>query len=294
MIVRSPAELLSEMTGKYYSSLTSGEFTKDYPQWDKLEEIPIDIIGHLRYDTIYSLSLEPVMRPREDINDETWRSVDYHYSIYREKLPSDRKVLSDGLVRFSLKSYRAASFVLHNILRRKPQMYWLSQRARVVDCNEVAKVAEDHVILNPPEFLLRPVSVPLNHGTQPLYLFVYPLPVSVLETMSWTQSRTHFWSLNESGQPELPEEEYEQWGVPTLEPSIKGPILLSSWTEEIYDAMRDWQVVRGFDPTTSNFARHMGYPELEIVGEERVKSRFEDVTERANGKKSGHGRDLSR
>ena len=51
-----------------------------------------------------------------------------------------------------------------------------------------------------------------------------------------------------------------------------------TWPSHVYTAIRNWQVARGFDPTTADFARSCGYPELDIlIDNEAAESRFEEV-----------------
>ncbi|KAK7023398.1 hypothetical protein VNI00_016813 [Paramarasmius palmivorus] len=278
-IKRSVTELLTRRADSYCLPSLDGfdpHAPEDFPRWNVLEEFPMEVIGHLRYDTIYSPLLEPVMR---------WPKENWHPMHQQSLHPGT--ILSNGLTWFKLDPYDEVILQSFGILTAGLWEIWLSQCTRVFDCHEETKTAQNYFFLNPPMFLLRSVSVPLKQDSEsrPLYLFVYPPPVSMLDTMLWAQghARTHFWSLDESGQPELPEEEYEQWGIPTLKLSLDSAsersMFLCSWPNEIYTAMYDWQVARGFDPTTSDFARHMKYPELEIIGENKTKCRFEDVTE---------------
>ncbi|KAK7029579.1 hypothetical protein VNI00_014456 [Paramarasmius palmivorus] len=106
--------------------------------------------------------------------------------------------------------------------------------------------------------------------------------MSVTEIESWGENRTYFWSLDENGQSEMTEEECSQWMVPKLvtkvdflfEPKVR------TWPSYVYTAIRDWQVARGFDPTTADFARSLGHPELDIlIDNETMGSRFEEVHE---------------
>ncbi|KAK7045526.1 hypothetical protein VNI00_007358 [Paramarasmius palmivorus] len=84
------------------------------------------------------------------------------------------------------------------------------------------------------------------------------------EVVSWSEGQTHFWSLDENGQSEMTEDELEQWGVPKLAP-LTPFFRVISWDSSIYTTLYDWQIACGFDPNTADFARHLGYPELEIL-----------------------------
>jgi hypothetical protein len=113
----------------------------------------------------------------------------------------------------------------------------------------------------------------------PIYLFIYPLPMTVSGIKSWEENRTHFWSLDENGRSEMTEEECRRWGVPELD--ANGWYYdrdMYTWPSHVYPAIRNWQVARGFDPTTADFARSLGLPEWEIlIDNEAARSRFEEV-----------------
>ncbi|KAK7040230.1 hypothetical protein VNI00_010036 [Paramarasmius palmivorus] len=101
--------------------------------------------------------------------------------------------------------------------------------------------------------------------------------MSVSELMEWKKgnTRTYFWSLDEDGHSKMSMEECRQWGVPELESwHAKGPLLFS-WPSDVYTALRKWQVARGFDPSTTDFAQSLGFPELEILGANTNRNRDE-------------------
>ncbi|KAI3602739.1 hypothetical protein WG66_008033 [Moniliophthora roreri] len=59
---------------------------------------------------------------------------------------------------------------------------------------------------------------------------------------------------------------------------------LHSWPSYIYDAIRDWHIARGFNPTTPGFARHMECPKLEAIRKESTEvEQFEFVDAEAGG-----------
>jgi hypothetical protein len=81
-----------------------------------------------------------------------------------------------------------------------------------------------------------------------------------------------YWSQDPSGQSIISPEEQKILGLPeiTLEEKMK----LNSWPEEAYDYIRQYQEIKGFNPDTTDFARSMGLPILEVVTDE---GRFEVV-----------------
>ncbi|KAL0566181.1 hypothetical protein V5O48_015836 [Marasmius crinis-equi] len=93
----------------------------------------------------------------------------------------------------------------------------------------------------------------------------------------------HYWSLDESGRTPLGAVECYYFGLPRRfrpsQPLVEGYhtpkahrpkskhhySLQYSWDKKAYKAIREYQVARGFDPTTSDFARHLGYPIYKVV-----------------------------
>jgi len=46
------------------------------------------------------------------------------------------------------------------------------------------------------------------------------------------------------------------------------------WSQAAYSAIHQLHVFKGFDPTTTDFARSLGFPILNVVGDE---ARFEEI-----------------
>ncbi|KAK7016207.1 hypothetical protein VNI00_018959 [Paramarasmius palmivorus] len=142
------------------------------------------------------------------------------------------------------------------------------------------------VVVDPPIFNL---STPwFRHQQYPfalenlpsIYLFIYPPPLSISECILWEKghTKTHFWSLDENGRSEMSKEERRQWEIPELALSFRWDYVhLRSWPTYTYTALRKWQVARGFEPTTADWAQSHGYLELEIIGGKTEEARFEGV-----------------
>ncbi|KAK7051658.1 hypothetical protein VNI00_004637 [Paramarasmius palmivorus] len=66
----------------------------------------------------------------------------------------------------------------------------------------------------------------------------------------------------------MSKDDLRHWGVPELAPFIRSHRSVNSfsWPSYVYTVIREWQVARGFDPGTADFARSLGYPEFEILG----------------------------
>ncbi|KAK7056665.1 hypothetical protein VNI00_002382 [Paramarasmius palmivorus] len=108
------------------------------------------------------------------------------------------------------------------------------------------------------------------------------------ELIPWLDGTTpaYFWSFDETGQTCLSEDECEEWGIPEIKPKCIEPLLLR-WPAEVYQALHDWQVVQGFDPTTADFARHLGFLEYEILSSAwKTQSRIQEIQEEKTDKNS--------
>ncbi|KAJ8092451.1 hypothetical protein PM082_023704 [Marasmius tenuissimus] len=95
---------------------------------------------------------------------------------------------------------------------------------------------------------------------QPIYLFIHPPPLSnLLPDGRWyTTTSFHYWSFHESGQPPLTPEICHTLGLPTKLQCRKS-FISSSWPTNRYKLLHQYLVPRGFDPTTTDFARHLEY-----------------------------------
>ncbi|ESK82519.1 hypothetical protein Moror_14386 [Moniliophthora roreri MCA 2997] len=267
------------------------QLTIDHPYlgdlWRNLpHHLPIDIIGGLRFDTVYSPSLEPVARwPPEAPELRKWRDVDGFAEETR---------IDGGLTRFKLigrggKVHLKAAFDWETFWKG-----WLSQSSRVFNPLKTTGHQESFFVVDPPWTLrLQPTQQEYEaYGglpaffdlcdavdeTQPIYLFLYPPPMSISEPISWIDGRTHFWSFDEYGRSRIPKEEWARRGIPILAPYTDPYILLRSCPTHIYSALRNWQIARGFDPSTADWARECGYPEYEIIGAKKD-DRFEEIPE---------------
>ncbi|KAG7097976.1 hypothetical protein E1B28_005285 [Marasmius oreades] len=101
----------------------------------------------------------------------------------------------------------------------------------------------------------------------PIYLFVLPIYRS--------SSIPYFWSHSETGQTRIPRKMCKRLGLPTkLSVHIDSPFRYS-WPTETYREIHRWQVLRGFDPRTTSFARYLGSPVYDII--HRKSSQFEEL-----------------
>ncbi|KAJ8092688.1 hypothetical protein PM082_007017 [Marasmius tenuissimus] len=88
---------------------------------------------------------------------------------------------------------------------------------------------------------------------QPIYLFFRPHFRNLLDGET---SSLHYWSFQESGQPPLSPELCHKLGLPTELKLCDTRLASHSWRTHIYKLIHQYQLLRGFDPTTTNFSRH--------------------------------------
>ncbi|ESK82522.1 hypothetical protein Moror_14389 [Moniliophthora roreri MCA 2997] len=257
------------------------------PLWrNPPHHLPISIIGGLRFDTVYSPSLEPVAKwPPEAPGLWKWWDVDGFAEETR---------IDGGLTRFKLIDQGGKVSLRAEFDRRETfRNGWFTQSSHVFDLLKTTGHQESFFVVDPPWPQLRSTqqeytaydgppapSDPCSavEESQPIYLFLHPPPMTVSEFISWIGGHTHFWSFDEDGRSRIPEDEWARWGIPILTPYTNSSILLYSWPTHIYSALRNWQIARGSDPSTADWARERGYPEFEIVGAKKD-GRLKEISE---------------
>ncbi|KAI3621216.1 hypothetical protein WG66_014496 [Moniliophthora roreri] len=121
--------------------------------------------------------------------------------------------------------------------------------------------------LNPTLYTHEKENADITSNTHIPYLFVRPIPrLSDDETTwrSWAES-TYFWSLDPSGQEEMSESTKVFLGLPSFKTRID--FRCKSWNIETYKVIKRYQGFKGFDPTTTDYARSLGYPLIQVVGD---------------------------
>ncbi|KAK1220283.1 hypothetical protein PQX77_016961 [Marasmius sp. AFHP31] len=95
-----------------------------------------------------------------------------------------------------------------------------------------------------------------RQSQQPIYLFLHPPPPN--QPCGKTSS-LHFWSFHEDGQNPFPPDICNNFGLPTTLEYTDLGYYSSSWPTKSYKQLDEYQHLRGFDPTTTKFAQHLGY-----------------------------------
>ncbi|KAK7021346.1 hypothetical protein VNI00_017449 [Paramarasmius palmivorus] len=193
----------------------------------------------------------------------------------------DRRVLEGGSTRFSLNYGKLQSeglgFLYTAIVELEKA--WLSQAHHVFsaegDIEHRCLLAMFHAIL---DFVDEPVSqaddTDESAATQ-IYLFVRAPPKWIKEIDVWLTGPVSFWTFDENGATQMSELTRKRLRLPQVV-SGSGRVRIWSWPKYVYDALHAWQVARGFDPATIDFARSLGYPIFEPIAPRESQS---DVTE---------------
>ncbi|KAK1216169.1 hypothetical protein PQX77_021222 [Marasmius sp. AFHP31] len=215
----------------------------------------------LRPTVISTLTNAPIA-----VTNNTWTSL--------ANSLSDQKVLGNGLTRFTL----AGGGILWLKWNRDARGAWMAQAWSVFGARGIS-MEEDlsvyHLAL-PCAVLYGdlPYSEARRQSQQLIFLFVRPPPFDLDYGRS---SCVHFWSFDEDGQSPLSSNLCEDFGLPTTF-SIPHFSESCSWSNDAYNSLRQYQLLRGFVPSTTDFARSLGV-EQNIFHPLRDSNRFAQVNQ---------------
>ncbi|KAK1234263.1 hypothetical protein PQX77_002538, partial [Marasmius sp. AFHP31] len=183
-------------------------------------------------------------------NNATWMS--FHGTL------SDQKLLADGMAKFTL----AGEDYLWLGWNWDARWVWMAQAWSVFGAHGIS-MEEDlsvyHLVL--PRTSLEgylSYSPARRRSRQPIYLFVQPPPFN---RDAGDTSSVHFWSFDEDGHSPLSHNLCLHFGLPTTF-SISQISESYSWSNNAYDSLRQYQLLRGFDPSTTDVARSLGYENI--------------------------------
>ncbi|KAK1221226.1 hypothetical protein PQX77_015968 [Marasmius sp. AFHP31] len=168
---------------------------------------------------------------------------------------SDRKLLADGMTRFTL----AGGDIFELEWNGDVERAWMAQAWSVFGARGIS-MEEDLSVFN----LLFPYASLFGElsdsetrlrSQQPIYLFVQPLP---FDLRRGNTSPVHFWSFDEEGHSPLSDDLCQDFGLPTTL-RIYQHFYSYSWSNDAYDFLRQYQLLRGFDPSTTDFARSLAF-----------------------------------
>ncbi|KAK1234943.1 hypothetical protein PQX77_001843, partial [Marasmius sp. AFHP31] len=192
----------------------------------------------------------------------------------REDTLKERTCLENGLTRFRLDG-DGWVWLRSN---RNAEKAWLSQAWSVFHARGVSldNDLKDFHLVSPEAWLAgsldnSPSKCQLRHQ-QPIFLFIYPLPPHLHDGKT---SSLHHWSFHEDGHPRISPESCFHLGLPVKLGYNNWGCRSHSWPTDRYKPLHQYQIARGFDPTTAHFAKHLGYGH--IFQPLNDADRFEDV-----------------
>ncbi|KAJ8087467.1 hypothetical protein PM082_006297 [Marasmius tenuissimus] len=179
----------------------------------------------------------------------------------------ERKVLENGLTRFRLDEDDLDWFSLE--LNEDVEEAWLSHSSNIFHSRGI--LLEDDLsvykLVHPKVFLLgflnETPSKTQQRRQQPIYFFIHS-PLRHL--LDYKTLHHHFWSFHEDGQHRLLPESCRNFGLPyqlELE-AMSWRSCSNSWSTSSYQLIRRYHTLRSFDPTTPDFARHLGYGDYDF------------------------------
>ncbi|KAL0566911.1 hypothetical protein V5O48_015086 [Marasmius crinis-equi] len=198
-----------------------------------------------------------------------WRTS-YHY-VPSDGGRVDQTEMANGTIRGYPYSHR--------------YMSWLAQAPHIFDVLGIQRDTREDFVLSYGAVHLNPSPV-FPSGRQdvglplPYYLFIRPPPFhpdGCPDTVTWTRSSGEelcFWSFDSTGQSPL--SDGAKFGLPFFVPSA-GDFEYIRWKADVYDLIRQWQELKGFDSSTVDFARSLGASIYEVLPGGREEGRFEEV-----------------
>ncbi|KAG7097654.1 hypothetical protein E1B28_004983 [Marasmius oreades] len=195
---------------------------------------------------------------------------------------ASRVVMPDGRTRFLL-SQKDSCFQLYSNPISDNECAWLAQSSSVFHKHKISwhedlsqyKFIKPYIRLRG-TFERSEIKRQRRLDGPPIYFLLDPLHLFPVLKMGSAVS-PHTWSFDKNGRTPIPHHHCKYLGLPT---ELKVEELLTSykysWPTETYETIHRWQIARGFDPTTTDFARYLGCPIYEATPTESV--RFEELS----------------
>ncbi|KAK7060846.1 hypothetical protein VNI00_000579 [Paramarasmius palmivorus] len=148
---------------------------------------------------------------------------------------------------------------------------WLSQAHRIFDEDSSEEIhscflasfyaklslkADQEAVSDPSPSSLDSSSFNSTLAHPAVYLFIQPPPTRFSEVDNWTNRSISFWTFDANGATQISEHERKRLRLPNVV-LMHAEVSFFSWPKYVYDALHTWQVARGFDPATSDFARSL-------------------------------------
>ncbi|KAL0565709.1 hypothetical protein V5O48_016312 [Marasmius crinis-equi] len=177
------------------------------------------------------------------------------------------------MTRFTLENFQTSISIWWNDVKSKE--IWVSQAWSVFDAigvsldDDLDEYRLYAAVLHLEGDLSQSASDCQLRRQQPIYLFV-----------GRRNFKSYFWSLDADGRSSLSTDICCQLGLPAVleEKTYYGAYI---WRNETYKAIYQYQIERGFDPTTTDFAQALGYPVYRIVPDDPAQFKeFEEPKEK--------------
>ncbi|KAL0574291.1 hypothetical protein V5O48_007667 [Marasmius crinis-equi] len=175
----------------------------------------------------------------------------------------ERTELPDGVTRFTLSNRRQKQLYLSN---SDGWSAWTAQASSVFYAHGVpleGDLCEYRLILPylSGGLMSSKAKQRIRKQFSPIYLFIPPSSTSTL------------WSFDLDGRIPISKDLCRYLGLPVR---LRPNHWEYSGEASTYQRLRDYQAARGFDPTTTDFARQLGYPIYDVV-DQPLPSRFEEL-----------------
>ncbi|KAK1217884.1 hypothetical protein PQX77_019453, partial [Marasmius sp. AFHP31] len=172
----------------------------------------------------------------------------------------DGRLLKNGLTRFTLANGGSDLQLEWN---RDAHHAWMSQALSVFHARGISLESDLGIykVEWPSAYLYKDAedseALQRRWTQRSTYLFVRSPPLDLYEGGT---SVVHFWSFDEDGQSPLSDDECDDFGLPIeLDFWFNHDEYCSYyWSNNNYRRIHQYQVLRGFDPATTDFARHIG------------------------------------
>ncbi|KAK7054474.1 hypothetical protein VNI00_003672 [Paramarasmius palmivorus] len=222
------------------------------------------VLDELRFDTVYSDTGEPAAK---------LPSMFYVWNPEVGGIAKEGMLVGANLIRFDLTGAETATGArfVHGVYGFGGDLNecstiaytWLSQSPRLFHALRTPRERESRYSIPPTTFVLEGTFELGLVCAEPVYLFIRS---AITKPSDSAYDIDPFWSYDKLGQSRISEPEQQRIGLPKLAlrwHTRDTAVKLWAWPSYAYDALRNWQISRGFDPKSADFARALGFPVME-------------------------------
>ncbi|KAJ7927336.1 hypothetical protein B0H13DRAFT_1048751 [Mycena leptocephala] len=185
------------------------------------------------------------------INSSRWTCLDWQ----TPRAGARGEVTEDGWTRFD--SGDVSNNIYMDLHSEQHSEIWLSQANHIFSHLGITSHFTDYALVEYASFYIFVSKVSGN--PPPGYLFVCPEKDLQIGPSSFRMPDCPaYWSLDPSGAERLSPEEAAELGFPSIR--LDTYIVVDKWDADVYAALRQFHLAKGFDPDSQDVARHLGYP----------------------------------